>query len=198
MTNVQIPMTNERTALPFGKAGGLFLRSSMAGRKRRTEEHVLEELSLNYLHHRVSVAGYVLERPRWDYGTDAIMFHFNEQGEVENGQVFFQLKATNDLPLLHKNTIISCQIEVSHLKQWIYAAHPFILVVYDARFQEAWWLHIQEYVLEHPEIDWEQTYLNVHIPVTNSLTVRAVQNFRRLSLDEMRTSSFRRPPHDNE
>ena len=36
-------------------------------RKRRTREHVLEDLSENYLEHKVLLCGHILRRPERDY-----------------------------------------------------------------------------------------------------------------------------------
>ncbi len=62
-------------------------------RKRRTFEHVLEDLSENHLERKVLMKGHVLRRPRRDYGVDVTMFHYANSGEIENGEVRFQLKA---------------------------------------------------------------------------------------------------------
>ena len=67
--------------------------------KRRTREHVLEEMSLNYLERKVLERGHQLvPANRREYGWDATMFHFSPAtGEVENGEIRFQLKATDNL-----------------------------------------------------------------------------------------------------
>ena len=50
-------------------------------RKRRTREHVIEDLSENHLERLVLLKGHVLRRPVRDYGVDATMFHFADDGE---------------------------------------------------------------------------------------------------------------------
>ena len=45
----------------------------MATRKRRTREHVVEDLSENHLERLVLNAGHLLRRPRRDYGVDVTM-----------------------------------------------------------------------------------------------------------------------------
>ena len=59
-------------------------------RKVRTPEHVVADLSYNFLERKVLERGHWLDAPRNDYGIDATMFHHNERGEVENGEVRFQ------------------------------------------------------------------------------------------------------------
>ncbi len=72
----------------------------MATRKRRTREHIIEDLSENYLERLVLNSGHLLRRPSRDYGVDVTMFHFADSGELENGEVRFQLKATDHLNLV--------------------------------------------------------------------------------------------------
>jgi hypothetical protein len=56
-------------------------------RKRRTREHITEDLSENYLERRVLLNGHLLRRPERDYGVDVTMFHFGADGAIENGEV---------------------------------------------------------------------------------------------------------------
>lgn len=76
-------------------------------RKIRTVEHVIADLSYNFLERKVLQRGHWLDAPRNDYGIDAAMFHHNERGEVENGEVRFQLKATSKLKVSRDGKWIS-------------------------------------------------------------------------------------------
>ena len=49
-------------------------------RKRRTREHILEDLSENHLEHNVLLKGHVLRRPERDYGVDVTMFQRSHTG----------------------------------------------------------------------------------------------------------------------
>jgi hypothetical protein len=53
--------------------------------------------------------GHLLRRPERDYGVDVTMFHFDGSGEIENGEVRFQLKATDKIhiPATNKLTVRS-------------------------------------------------------------------------------------------
>ena len=152
-------------------------------RKRRTREHVIEDLSENHLERKVLVKGHLLRRPERDYGVDVTMFHFDADGAIENGEVRFQLKATERLQVINKGTVISIPINTGDLHYWALEIHPFILVLFDATEDRAFWLHIQEYIAENPErVDPEKETANVHIPISNKLTVRSIDFFRKLSL----------------
>lgn len=152
-------------------------------RKRRTREHVLEDLSENHLERKVLLKGHLLRPPERDYGVDVTMFHFGDDGAIENGEVRFQLKATDSLTMIHQGTVISLPIQTSDLHYWALEIYPFILVVFDAKSEKAYWLHIQEYVNRNPDqVDAEKETVNIHIPVSNKLTVRSIEVFRNKSL----------------
>jgi hypothetical protein len=153
------------------------------GRKRRTREHILEDLSENHLERLVLLKGHVLRRPERDYGVDVTMFHFAENGAVENGEVRFQLKATDRLKKIRGGKAISFPIKTGDLHYWSLETYPFILIVYDAKMEVAYWLDVQEYVTHHPErVKSGRESVNVHIPVSNKLTVESVEAFRNQSL----------------
>lgn len=152
-------------------------------RKRRTRQHVIEDLSENHLERNVLLKGHLLRRPERDYGVDVTMFHFAEDGTIENGEVRFQLKAADGLNLIKRGTVISYPIKTGALHYWGMEIYPFVLVLFDAKAEAAFWLHIQEYVELHPaSVNSDKESVNVHIPVSNRLTVETVELFRHKSL----------------
>ncbi len=153
-------------------------------RKRRTREHVIEDLSENHLEREVLLNGHLLRRPQRDYGVDVTMFHFADDGTIENGEVRFQLKATDVLKLVEQGTAVSFPIKTGDLHYWALEIYPFILVVFDAQAERAFWLHVQDYVKRHPDsVNSERKSVSVRIPVSNRLTVESVAAFRKMSLE---------------
>ena len=73
------------------------------------------------------------------------MSSFNARGEIEGGNAFFQVKATDDLPLLADGKTISWVVSRRDLHLWLNEACPVILAVYDGRSDRAFWLHVQAY-----------------------------------------------------
>jgi Domain of unknown function (DUF4365) len=152
-------------------------------RKRRTRQHVIEDLSENHLERKVLLKGHVLRRPSRDYGVDVTMFHFADDGALENGEIRFQLKATDGLNVIKHGTLISFPIKTGDLHYWALEIYPFILVVFDAKAERAFWLHIQEYVRLHPDcVNPDQESVHVHIPLSNKLTAKSIESFRNKSL----------------
>ncbi len=66
---------------------------------------VLEDLSENFLERKVLKRGHVLQRPKRDYGVDVTMFHYADNGEIENGEIRFQLKAYALIKMFHRKKL---------------------------------------------------------------------------------------------
>jgi hypothetical protein len=120
---------------------------------KRPWTEVLEDLSLNHLEYRVLRRGHYLRRLlERDKGTDATMEHYGDDRIIDNGEVRFQLKASSELKTVRNGTIIPCRVETRHLQHWSLQLYPFVLVVYDGDSEQAYWLHIQPYVAENPQL----------------------------------------------
>ena len=119
--------------------------------------------------------------PEPEYGTDALMLHFSpETREIENGWVEFQVKSTDELNFVDNGRSVACTVEWAHVHYWLWeVAHPFILVLYDARKHRAFWIDIKTCIGDQ-EIDDGRT-LAVRIPIKNRLTVSAIDRFREMS-----------------
>jgi len=151
-------------------------------RKLRTREHVLADLSINHLERHVLRCGCSVQRMHSDYGYDLIMSTFNANGELEAGVVFFQVKATDSLPLLADGKTVSWVVSRRDLLSWVNEAFPVILVIYDGRRDRALWLHVQSYFAHHPAADLflAGETISVRVPVTNRLNRRSVQRIIQL------------------
>lgn len=158
-----------------------------ARRKRRTREHVIAEMGMNFLERQVLRRNHQLVRmPQPEYGTDAIMFHFSADGEIENGQVQFQVKATDKLRQKKTDGNVSLRVSAAHLHHWYWEfEHPFILVVYDAIRDRAYWLDVQAYV-DEVRMSPATESVTLRIPTRNRLTIDAIDHFQHLSLERNR------------
>lgn len=163
-------------------------------RKRRTRSHVIEERSLNYLERQVLARNHQLHRAsQREYGWDATMFHFSDEGFIENGEIRFQVKATDEIQFVDDGKGIAVEIETRDLRYWIWEIYPFVLIVYDARSERAYWLHVQDYV---PQLGVEESRdtIVLRIPARQRLNRRAIDHFRGLSLRCVETSRTERNP----
>ena len=155
-------------------------------RKRRTRAHVIADLSENHLERMVLLCGHILRRPIRDYGVDVTMFHFDSRGLLENGEVRFQLKATDQVRSANDGAI-AIRIDRRDMNHWSSEPFPLILVVFDTKNETAFWLHVQEYAENNPR--WKVTTgktLVLHVPRANSLSQSAIERFRNLSLENFK------------
>lgn len=150
-----------------------------ASRKKRTREHIIADLSVNYLERLILLCGYSADSPEADYGYDLVMSTYNEEGGIESGFVLFQLKATDSINILKDGKTISFTADKRDLDLWAEELYPAYLVVYDAAKEEAYWLYIQVY-LEENGIDINEIgdSLNVHLQITNTVSTDRIEKFR--------------------
>lgn len=155
-------------------------------RKVRTPDHVIADLSYNFLERKVLQRGHWLDAPRNDYGIDAVMFHHNHRGEAESGEVRFQLKAKHRLLVAADREWIPQRVDIRDVRLWYFEPHPVILVVYDADRNRAFWLHVQQYIDRRPTImDLDQGSVTMRIPIRHKVNLPAIDRFRKLSLDSV-------------
>ena len=150
-------------------------------RKRRTRQHVIAELSANHVERFALLCGFSTERIEHDYGIDLVLFTYNEDGEIENGQVFLQLKATDRLSFLADEQTVAFSAERSHLELWLNEPMPCILVVYDAVSDIAYWQYVQAYFEDMPTFDLDQVghTIAIHLPKHNVIGQNAIRLFTR-------------------
>jgi hypothetical protein len=145
-------------------------------------------MSLNFLERKVLERGHQLvPAPKREYGWDATMYHFSPGlGEIENGEVRFQLKATDRLN--ESKSFIRCKVSVKDLFYWYWEAQriPFVLVLYDAQRHRAFWVDIRNYIDESQLSNKKtQQHLTVRIPSGNMVDVGTIDTFRAMSLARM-------------
>jgi hypothetical protein len=117
------------------------------------------------------------------------MLHFSPHtGELENGRIEFQVKATDHLKLVDAGRCASCRVAMADLNYWYHQVdNPFILVLYDAASHGAYWIDVQAYVDEQRAIDEHPSSdtVSLHIPTRNKLNLQAIDRFRIMSLSRM-------------
>jgi hypothetical protein len=138
-------------------------------------------LSANPAARHLLLCGCSVERVRHDYGLDLIVFTYTAEGEVESGEIFIQLKATDRLKVLSGGGAISFRLDRADLRAWLEQHMPVILVVYDAEQDKAYWLYVQAYFAKQPTFNLAGAgkEVTVHIPTANVLDQAAVKQFAR-------------------
>ena len=131
------------------------------------------------------LCGYSVERIEYDYGYDLVIFTYNTQGEIENGQIYIQLKATDSLSVLADQKTITFTLARSDLELWLFEPMPCILIMYDARDSQAYWLYLQAYFESLEEFDLSKVGESVTIRVSkdNILNRQAIKIFAKFKND---------------
>ena len=160
-------------------------------RKLRTREHVLADLSVNYVERQILLRGFALNRLHVDYGIDLMMLTYNDVGEVDSGHVLFQIKATDSPQVIKTGPFVSIRVEVADLKAWQEDWTPVFLVLYDGQSDNAYWLFVQQYLDEKnvgsDDFLADQDRVAVRIPLKNRLDAEAVGLFRQIRIEFEKT-----------
>jgi len=155
-------------------------------RKRRTREHVIAELSANYVQRYIVRSNFTFQSLGSDYGYDLLMFTFDDQGYAEEGYVGIQLKAT-DSPTRTAGGI-AFDVDVRDYNLWMRELMPVFLVLYDAPADRAYWLYVQHYLGSDPErrpAEGAKTF-RVHFPGANRVGMAFVRYARDCKADVVR------------
>jgi len=131
-------------------------------RKKRTRQHVIADLSANHVERHALLCGFSVERVVHDYGIDLVLFTYDANGEIENGQVFLQLKATDSPTILQDGRRIAFPVSRSDLELWLNEPMPCILLA------EA------------------GSMVTIHVPRTNVVDDSAIRKFARFRDDVLR------------
>lgn len=124
------------------------MAKGQAPRKRRTRPHVIAAQSVNHVERFILDEEHSAERIANDYGYDLVMFTFDDDGNAEEGAVYLQLKASENLRAEGKNFVF--QIDVRDYSRWTAEPMPVFLILYDATKRKAYWLYIQKFFADDP------------------------------------------------
>ena len=153
-------------------------RQMRGPRKQRTRQHVIADLSVNYVERIMLEAGHVALRLTTDYGYDIAMTTFDAEGFTEPGLVLFQLKASDDLS--PSGEFYTYDLDIRDYNLWRFEDMPVILILHDATKKKAYWLHVQEYFLEDASRRPKKgaKTIRVRVPSGRIFNRRAVQILR--------------------
>jgi Domain of unknown function (DUF4365) len=150
---------------------------ALASRKKRTRGHVIADLSANFVERLALLNGYSVECILKDYGYDMNILTFDEKGELENGMICIQLKATDCPRFVLNESQITCLLNKKDLDTWLREVYPVILIIYDAKKEKGYWVYIQKYFRSLPEFDLNliKQSFTIRIPTDNVVDGLALQ-----------------------
>ncbi len=122
-------------------------------RKRRTRQHVIEDLSYNFVEKQALLAFCTFERYRQQqYTYDGHIFTFAENGEMENEVIFVQVKATDSLKYSKKHKGYQLRIDTRDMELWGIEGLPILLVLYDAKNEVGYFIEMGEYFRKNRQV----------------------------------------------
>ncbi len=162
------------------------------GTTRRTRAHRIADLSRHHFEGFALRRGHTVAIAGQDYGYDLWLSTYDYSGGgdglFENELIYIQLKATDRPTLLADGETVALRVRREHLNLWRRAFLPVILVVYDASNDRAYWLHVQPYLRSSGSgLMGDQGSVTAHIPRTNVLNEDAIEEFRRLKIECLRS-----------
>ena len=154
-------------------------RKRPVARKRRTREHVIADLSANHVKRHALLCGYSVERIVHDYGIDLWISTYDHAGELENGQIRVQVKATDRLKTVSGGRAVAVRVAQADFRHWLLEPMPVVLMVYDAQADVACWLYVQAYFETQGGVDLDRmgVKMTVHIPRENVVDQGAMRRF---------------------
>src|SRR5262249_40171360 len=100
----------------------------------------------NHVERFVIDEGHTAERRTHDYGYDLCLTTYDEQGYVEPGSIYVQLKASDKLEDTGVDYVFDLDMRDYHL--WKRESMPVVLILFDATRRRAYWVYVQRFFAE--------------------------------------------------
>ena len=146
-------------------------------RKQRTREHIIEDLGFNHVERQVLYADFTFNRIIQDnYGYDAVVYTFDEQGEALNFVFHVQMKSTDNILLSKDKKTINFDLSKQDLELWLSGSIKLILILYSAQKDRAYYVDLQTY-FKKEGIAFNETkeFVSINIPIKNVLTPQVIK-----------------------
>ncbi len=154
---------------------------------------MIADLSVNHVERQVLLCGHTVERVRHDHGYDLFMFTYGSDGQIENGDVRLQIKATDTLKTSSDAANVLFRLDRADLALWLDEIMPVILILYDAAAEFAYWLHVQAHFATQPfDLATAGATLTVSFPKSRLFDVGAAAEVARLHREVYRRLQSRR------
>jgi hypothetical protein len=135
--------------------------------------------------------GHTVLKTDQDYGVDLMVYTHDQDGYVEAGNIYIQLKATDAPRISDDRTFYSLSVSIKHYNAWLNEAMPVFLILCDAKNERAYWQYVQGYFEGNPALRPKKgaASITVRLPVANEFnedTVEYVRSRKEAVLDQVR------------
>lgn len=147
--------------------------------KVRTREHILADLSVNYLERLVLRCGFSVQRVVPDYGYDLLVDLYEDDGTYLNETLRVQSKASDALLKFSISNPVAFSFPVTtrDYRLWAASLFPVLLVLYDASLDEAYWVDARQLATEDDRTLGRKT-IRLHVPKANVLGAQTFLQLR--------------------
>jgi hypothetical protein len=150
--------------------------------KLRTREHQIEDLGFNHIEKQILLAGFTMFRyPYNDYGIDGFVQIFESSGESSNNSIAFQLKSTDHIQHSEAKKAVVYDFSVADLKSWLERDKPFLVILYDAQLDKAYFTSLEKYfsIAENRKsLSEANKFLRVYLPYHHIFNPQSVIDLR--------------------
>ena len=149
-------------------------------RKRRTRQHFVSDLGVNFVEKQCLLGRCTYQRIDYDYGFDGEISTYRGNGEIEKGEIKVQVKSTDKIKLSTKQNGYVIDLSVRDLELWLSYLFPVILVLYDAKSDQGYYINVPDYFKnkKHHKAK-DRKFVRVYLPVDNIFEPAAVQKLRK-------------------
>jgi hypothetical protein len=125
------------------------------------------------------LAGFAVQRIVRDYGIDLFLATFDESGNIENGEIRIQLKATDAPRWVKDGQFLAVRVDPRDFRHWLMEPMPVILAVYDAANEQAYWLYVQGFFenARGKRLESGEARRSVRLPRTNIVNPSSMRQF---------------------
>ncbi len=150
-------------------------------KKRRTRQHIIEDLGMNHIERQFLLAGHSVQRIYRDYGYDANVFTYNNNGEVENGMILIQLKSSDKPKISEIHQAIEFSLSKRDLELWLMEREMMLLVFYDASLEKAYFVILQQYFRENRlTLQDVNKYIQIRINLSDELIPENIKEIQQI------------------
>lgn len=155
-------------------------RKPASKRKKRIRKHIIADLSFHHVAYQVVKCGFTIEGTRSDYGYDGFIFTYNKHGEIENGNILFQLKSTDRINRYKKRKAFSFPLAKKDVDLYQDEIFPVYLILFDTVSEVAYWSYLQTFLEINGVTSATMTgaWLAVHMDAAQIVDVNSVRAWR--------------------
>jgi Domain of unknown function (DUF4365) len=150
-------------------------------KKRRTRQHIIEDLGLNHIERQILLSGNVLRRfSDNDYGYDGMIETFQKNGEAHNLSFMVQLKSTDVIQQSPQNEGFIVDLSKRDLELWLESRLPVLLILYDAQDEVAYFTDLQTYFNENRlSLKNVRKFVRIYLPPQSIFNKIAMQKLQK-------------------